>query len=170
MKTLVPIKKLKSLLLAMSFLMFTGLSAQDAILSSGGDISTASGLVSYSVGQVFYEFQSGTSGSVTYGVQQPYEIQVISGIEEATEINLFISVFPNPATDFLTLKIDKSFSIRNESLSYQLFSIQGKLLATKNLEASETGIAMNKFEPGIYLLKIIQGNKEIKTFKIIKSQ
>jgi len=56
-------------------------------------------------------------------VQAAYQI-VTLGIKQH-ELNISLSVFPNPTTDNLTLQIG---DYNNEKLSYQLFDIQGKLL------------------------------------------
>ena len=66
----------------------TGLQAQTSVNATGGDASGSGGSVSYSVGQVVYTTNTGTSGSVAQGVQQPYEISVVTAIEEAKGINL----------------------------------------------------------------------------------
>lgn len=78
----------------------TILLSQNAIPATGGNASGSGGSVSYSVGQVTYLINTGTSGSVAQGVQQPYEISVVTGIEEASGIELEFSVYPNPASDF----------------------------------------------------------------------
>ena len=67
----------------------------------------------------------GAKGSVAQGVQQPFEISVITGLEEAQGINLSVRAYPNPTTDYLTLSISE-FDISN--LLYQLYDMQGKLL------------------------------------------
>jgi hypothetical protein len=56
-----------------------------------------------------------------------------------------------------------------ENLRYQLYDNSGILLQDIKVEGSETSIVMNNLVPAIYFLKVIQGNKEIKTFKIIKN-
>jgi hypothetical protein len=145
---------------------FTGLQAQEAIPASGGDASGSGGSVSYSVGQVVYNTNTGTSGSVAQGVQQPYEISVVSGIEEATSISLICSAYPNPATDFLTLKVE---NFNKADLSYQLFDVDGKRIENKIIEGNETSIIMSNLAPSTYFLKVIQNNKEVKTFKIVKN-
>jgi hypothetical protein len=38
-------------------------------------------------------------------VQQPYEISITTGVKETT-INLEMNVYPNPTTNYLTLKVD----------------------------------------------------------------
>jgi hypothetical protein len=121
--------------------------------------------VSYSVGQVTYQTHIGTNGSVSEGVQQPYEISIITGIDEAEGINLTVTAYPNPAADYLTLHIEE-FDISN--LSYQLYDMNGKLLQKEKIVANQTNIEMRKLVPATYFVKIIQGNKEAKAFKIIK--
>ena len=100
------------------------------------------------------------------GVQQPYEISVVTGLEEAKGINLSVSAYPNPATDYLTLSID-NFDISN--LSYQLYDMNGKLLQSEKITGNQTSIIMSNLVRANYLVKVIQGNKEVKTFKIIKN-
>ena len=147
----------------------TGLEAQEAIPAAGGNTSGSGGSVSYSVGQVVYTTSTGTNGSVAQGVQQPYEISVVTGIEEAIGINLMVSAYPNPTTDFLNLKVDASTTLSIQSMSYQLFDISGKLLENKELTSNETTITMENRVAATYFVKVIQGNKEFKTFKIIKN-
>jgi len=143
-------------------------SAQNNLPTTGGNATGSGGSVSYSVGQVFYTTNTGVTGSVAQGVQQPYEISIISAIEEAIRIDITISATPNPTTEFITLKIDASTPLSIQSLIYQLFDIQGKLLETKKIEGNETSIVMSNLIPAVYFLKVMQSEKEIKTFKIIK--
>jgi hypothetical protein len=117
------------------------------------------------VGQVVYTTNTGTNGSLAQGVQQPYEISVVSGIKEAIDIALLCSAYPNPTTDFLTLKVE-NYSFEN--LRYHLYDIQGKLMESKILTSDETSIEMNRFTPATYLLIVIHNNIEVKTFRIIK--
>ena len=76
--------------------------AQNAIPASGANGSGAGGTISYTVGQVVYTTSTGTMGSVAQGVQQPYEISVVTSLEEAKDFSLEFVVYPNPATDFLS--------------------------------------------------------------------
>jgi hypothetical protein len=107
---------------------------------------------------------------VAQGVEQPYEISVVTGIDQFKNINLICSVFPNPTADFLTLKIEGEVS---QQFVVSLFDLNGKLLLTKNLESSETTIPMGRYVSATYFLKVMQINqsatpKDIKSFKIIK--
>lgn len=159
-------KRLKLSAVLLLGLGLTGLQAQTSVNATDGDVSGSGGSVSYSVGQVVYTTHTGTSGSVAEGVQQPYEISVVTGLEEAQSINLSVTAYPNPTTDYLTLHIE-GFEISN--LSYQLYDMNGKLLQNEKITGNQTSIVMSNLVVATYFVKIIQGNKEIKTFKIIKN-
>ena len=161
-------KKILSFLFFLLFLLSIGgvrLRAQEAIPASGSNATGSGGSVSYTVGQVFYSTQTATNGSIAQGVQQPYEISVVIGIEEAYGINLICSVFPNPTNNMLTLKVE---NYNTENLNYQLYDISGKLLETKKVESIQTEISLKEFKPASYFLKVNENAIEIKTFKIIK--
>jgi hypothetical protein len=139
--------------------------AQEAVVTTGGEASSETGSVSYTVGQVVYTTSTGTSGSVAQGVQQPYEIFVATAIPEAKGIDLSMSVYPNPTTNRLTLKVSE---YESDNLSYHLFDVTGKLVKMKKITDPETRIIMQDLKPGVYFLRIVDKNKEIKVFKIIK--
>ena len=159
-------KKLKLSAVLLLGLGLTGLQAQTSINATGGDATGGGGSATYSVGQVAYQTHTGTSGTVSEGVQQPFEISVVTGLEEAKGINLSVSAYPNPTTDYLTLSIAE-FEISN--LSYQLYDMSGKLLQNEKITGNQTSIVMSNLVPATYFVKVIQGSKEVKTFKIIKN-
>ena len=68
---------------------------QTTATTSGGEASGSGGTATYTVGQVVYHTHSGTNGSVAEGVQQPYEISVVTGIEETAISLINISAYPN---------------------------------------------------------------------------
>jgi hypothetical protein len=140
--------------------------AQQSANTSGGNASGTGGTVSYSVGQMNYTTNNGTSGSACQGVQQPYEIFTLTSVDESKDLNINLSAFPNPTFDNLTLKIE---STNTKNLSYLLFDMNGKLLATQKLDGTETKIAMNNYAAATYFIKINENNNTIKTFKIIKN-
>lgn len=146
----------------------TGLQAQTNVNATGGNASGSGGSASYSVGQVVYTTHTGANGSVAQGVQQPYEISVVTGLEEAKDISLKVTAYPNPTTDYLTLEIDASASLSIQSMSYQLFDMQGKVLQNQKITGYRTSIDMNNLVPATYFVTVIQENKAIKIFKVIK--
>ena len=160
-------KKLKLSAVFLLGLGLTGLQAQTAVPATGGNASGSGGTVNYSVGQVVYTTNTGGSnGTVAQGVQQPFEISVVTGLDEAKGINLAVSAYPNPTTDFLNLKVE---NYNNTNLSYQLFDISGKLLEIKKITGNETSIVMSNLVLATYFVKVTEENKEIITFKIIKN-
>ena len=162
-------KKLKFSALLLLGLGLTGLQAQESVNATGGNASGSGGTVAYSVGQVVYTTNIGTNGSVAQGVQQPYEISVVTGLEEAKGINLTVSAYPNPTTDYLTLEVDASTTLSIQSMAYQLYDMQGKLLQNEKITSNQASIVMSNLVPATYFVKVIQSNKELKTFKIIKN-
>jgi hypothetical protein len=121
--------------------------------------------MSYSVGQVFINTISGSNGFSFQGVQQPYEISVLTELKEAAGINLMASVYPNPVSDNLTIAIK---DIELSCLSYQIFDLYGNLLRKEEISSPTTEISMSNFFPAVYFLKVSLNNIEVKTFKIIK--
>jgi hypothetical protein len=152
-------------------IIFFGLSiqcvcAQQTVPSAGGEATGSGGSASYSVGQMLFSSYLGSNGSVTEGVQQPYEISIISGIDQDFGITLQINVFPNPASHYLTLKV---LNYEKENISYKLIDSNGVLLQCEKLTGNETQLNMNGLVPAIYFLIISENSKEIRTFRIIKN-
>lgn len=139
---------------------------QSTIPATGGTATGSGGTATYTIGQITYKTFSETIGSVAQGVQQPYEISVVTAIENTEGITLEYKVYPNPTRGMITLTI-KPFDY--EKMSYQLLDLNGVLLQDKRIESEETVISMDNLSPAIYFLKIISGNQEIKVFRIIKS-
>ena len=154
-------KTIMGLLIAFSGL--GALQAQETAPAAGGNAAGVGGSSSYTVGQIVYTTNTGTNGSLTQGVQQPYEISITTGID-VKSIHLDLTVYPNPTTKFLTLKTENS-----ENISYQLFNLEGKIIEYKKVNQNTTTIKMAELPKTIYFLKITKNNQIVKTFKIIKN-
>jgi len=140
-----------------------GLHAQQTVTTTGSEATGTGGTASYTVGQVVYTTNTGTNGNVAQGVQQPFEISTTLGISETT-INLELSVYPNPTTDFLTLKVEKT-----DGLTYQLYDLQGKIIESKAVNSPSSNISLEAQPTSIYFLKVTKNKQIVKTFKIIKN-
>lgn len=158
--------KAKPLILFTAALLVTGISySQQSVNATGGDASGTGGTASYSVGQAVYTTHSGTTGSVSQGVQHAYEIYTLD-IKEI-ELNISLAVFPNPTTDNLTLQVKDG---KQEKLSYQLYDMQGKLLNSENLTSQETTIEMKDFAKATYFINVVNDkNQKVQSFKVIKN-
>ncbi len=139
--------------------------AQEAIPAAGGTITGSGGSVSYTVGQVAYTTVTGAGGTLSQGVQQPYVISVISEVPEADEISLDLTVFPNPASQFVMLKIE---NLEISDMECRFYDANGKLLQDIKIEDKLTAIPMEDLPHATYFLKVMKGQREIKVFKIVK--
>lgn len=139
--------------------------AQQVTTATGGNASGSGGTVAYSVGQIVYTTNTGTTGSVAQGVQQPYEISIVLGIDNHS-INLELSAYPNPTTDYLTLNVGNA---ELSTLNFQLYDISGKLIESKKITSTTETIRTENLPTATYFLKVSNNNKEVKTFKIIKN-
>lgn len=135
------------------------------VMSAGGNATGTGGSASYSVGQLVYTTATGTTGSVAQGVQQPFEINVVSSIGDIFDISLF-SAYPNPASKHLVLKIENT---ELSSLTYQLINTAGFVLKSAIISAQTTTINLAALSTSTYFLRIFSDDKEIKVFKIIKN-
>jgi len=141
-------------------------SGQTVIPATGGTATGSGGTVTYTVGQVAYSTLTGSSGSVAQGVQQPWEISVVTAIEKTEGITLGMKVYPNPADDILTLTIDP---FEDKDLKYMLYDMNGLLLQEKKIEDSLTEIPLLNYSSTMYLLRIVNNRQEIKVFKVVKN-
>lgn len=160
-------KKLYLIILVMSILPLTSISqtTHETISVSGGNASGTGGSVSYTIGQIVYTTNESSSGSIAQGVQQPYEIsEIVDGIDQQSG-NIICSVYPNPTTDFIILKIENA-----SGAIYQLFDASGKLVHSSVISDSATRIDMSGLVSATYFLKILQEDRIVKTYKIIKNK
>ena len=159
-------KKIKNLIFILCFI--TGsvelVIAQRGITTSGGEASGSGGSVSFSTGQVNYS-SAGPGGGVSQGIQQPYEI--LSSVQEINEKNISVSAYPNPALDFIVIKVKNAVSL---NLVCELFDQQGKLLLTKKITGEETNVSFDGLPGAIYFLKVKENTSEVSNFKIIKNK
>jgi len=159
-------KKHKKTLISLGFIIFGlgSLEAQESLTAAGGEAISLGGTLSYSVGQIITTTDSNVSGSISTGVQQAYEIFLVTGINE-NSINLRTSVYPNPTTDFLKLEVESESLY---GLTYELFDLSGKLVASQKVNDTQTSIDIESFSKATYLLRVVQNNQIIKTYRIIK--
>jgi PKD repeat protein len=90
---------------------------------------------------------SNASGSGT-PITQTLTINTCTGIEKLT--NEQISIYPNPASDFVTISIDNAI----ESITIKMIDILGKEIFSKSSQKSTIQINLNTIVDGVYSLKI----------------
>ena len=149
------------------FLLAAGLSAQSHTDAAGGNASGSGGSVSYSIGQIDYTTKKGTGGVMTEGVQQPYEITVVTtGIDQPSN-SLSAVAFPNPTSGTVELQI--SSSTGSDQFTYELFDISGNSIKQGSITGNTARINMASLSGGIYFLRVVSSDKAVKTFRIVKT-
>lgn len=138
--------------------------AQKAILATGSNATGSNGSASYSVGQIDYS-NKGTNNQIMEGVQQAYEITTLSTTETVGTDQKEILLYPNPFKDFIFLDFTTN-DYRNSD--YQLFDSSGKLVKEGKIKESKSELNFSDLPSAMYIIRINQNGKKIKTFKIIK--
>lgn len=83
------------------------------------------------------------------------------GVNENYLVKNF-SIYPNPSTDFVTVKANDNFS----DLTYSILDIQGRQISKGELENVTTSIDLSELNPGVYFLQV--GEVKRQTLKLIK--
>ncbi len=140
--------------------------AQESVNASGSDASGIGGSVSYSIGQTVYVSKSSSNYNLIEGVQQPYEISIITSKPSTENIDLTIEAYPNPTSNILTLRVT---GILDVNFIYELYDVQGRILESGSITNEKTEISMEAKTSSMYYLNVKQKGETIKTFKIIKN-
>ena len=140
--------------------------AQESNSVAGGNATGSGGSVSYSIGQTFSNVVVGTNGSVIQGVQQPYEISVVTAIDNTNGITLECKVYPNPTSGLIRLHVKTD---EFKKLRFQLYDLKGVLILDNKVVDEVTEISMESLPASAYFMNIYSNNLVIKSFKIIKN-
>lgn len=81
---------------------------------------------------------------------------------ELSEENESISVYPNPATDYLKFE-SESFVINN----MEIYNVSGQLVANEIINSMEFSLNVSNFADGLYFIKIFSPENKVFTRKIL---
>ncbi len=126
----------------------------DAQVSAGNDNKTASGQITWNIGELVTEPMSNTQGS-SEALLTVQEIELVTALSDTkTET----TIFPNPVVDVLTVSL-------TEKLTVRLLNNSGVVI----FEGLSDRIDMTDYASGAYILQINNTqNKHTKSYKIIK--
>ena len=139
--------------------------AQETISVSAFETIGSGGTVSYTIGQLVYINPTTAAGSLNQGIQQSIEFVTLSN-PELTAVTLKAVTYPNPTTDFIILALTDA-DLRG--VSYTMYDLLGRFVNKGTVTTFETKIGMKSLPIGVYILRVQQNNKALKTFKIIKN-
>ena len=138
--------------------------AQVSLGTTGGDLSGNGGGVSYSVGQYLSAVRVGDMTTLQLGVQQAFEISVVTSTDEEL-LALNPIVFPNPSRGRIYLKLNQNY---HQSYQYRLLDLQGKVLEQARLAENINSIDLTSYAAQVFFISIYHQERMLKTFKIIK--
>jgi len=130
-----------------------------------GNVTGNGNTATYTSGKLVFKVITGTTRSVTQGVQQPYEITVATVIDKPEDMNKECTVYPDPADGTLSLVIRP---FEDDNIRFRLYDNNGALLQDKKIEDKEIAISMDHLPSEIYLMIVLKDNAGVRVFKIFK--
>ncbi len=140
--------------------------APDVVGSTGDFYANAGGQVQWTVGEVMVETYQSGNNYVTQGFHQP-NYGVLIGMPNASLLDL--SIFPNPATDNISLK----FGTIGGNYSLYIYDITGNTLRAEQFTAGAGGLhtlSVKDFANGVYFLSLREENGFSAIYKIVVSK
>ena len=137
--------------------------AQESVTAGGSTAASATGNVSWTVGQPFYTPASSASGSVDAGVQQGFEFRPVSGWLDVT---LTAEVWPNPTPGQFVMTINDDFT---GEMTATLVTMSGEVVSVHRVTDAVTHFDASGLAAGTYLLNIVNADGVlVRTFKVMK--
>jgi len=145
------------------FLLATVIQAQEVVSTAGSYGETSSGSLSWTIGEPVIETITDGTNTLTQGFQQSK--LTVTTINDLKFTGIELSVYPNPTNSFLSIEVKTD---KQRDLLLSLFDINGKLILQKKMAGNKQTIKMQNYKPATYILKVTEGNKDIKTYQIVK--
>jgi hypothetical protein len=137
--------------------------SQDVIAFAGENSKNTNGSLSWTIGEIETETINNSTTILTQGFQQG-NIS-INSISELPGSEITIRVFPNPASSFVILEVDSKSSA---DLHFELYSLDGQLLLSRDLTTLQEFIDVQNLAPSIYILKVFNARNVFNVFEIVK--
>jgi hypothetical protein len=87
-------------------------------------------------------------------------LELVTGLEDIQSLGVVIG--PNPASDYIAINCDEP------NIKYELIDMLGNQVSEQLLQAGVNVISLQKFNSGVFHVKISKANK-IAVFKLIKT-
>ncbi len=151
--------------LFLTVLTFSQTASPELVSSSGNSFNNTTYQLDWSIGECITASHDAGNYEITQGFHQDRYV-IITAIENLHNNEINISVFPNPTTDLISLKVQCS---KRESIKYTLTDISGKVLQTEKVKSDIEQLNFSTYTNGVYFLSVRQENQLVKSFKIIKN-
>jgi hypothetical protein len=158
-------KKIMTMSTVLCFFISTGhaqLLYPEVYSSFGGDTQTSTFQLTWTGGEPLFETYVAEGSILTQGFNQT--VQVIEEITFIEELDLDLSVYPNPASDYLVIQVNQEYK---NDLSVRMVNIQGASSGIIKFNNSTAVIDVSGLSPGMYYLQVSDSDSNtMKTFKI----
>jgi hypothetical protein len=159
---------MKKLLLLIPFIL-PGLSnfgqsqSQQVIATSGGSEKKGETSIEWTLGEPVVATLLAGSIILTQGFHQP--ALVVTAIKTFDDPSFTVSAYPNPTDNILMIQVANT---EIKDFQYVLYDMNGKVLEKNLFVSDNTAVNMSDYPSGVYLLKVLHEDKEIKSFEIVK--
>jgi Secretion system C-terminal sorting domain len=122
--------------------------------TAGGNGQVGATTIEYSIGEMaVVSTQSNSNITITHGILQP-QSNIAEGITDETFASNNLSIYPNPSTAEIFIKVLNS----DVKINFiELLDVSGKLIAKQNkpiLQSNIIYLPIDAYADGIYLLRI----------------
>ena len=98
-----------------------------------------------------YKYWNSTGTAINSGDSSIYYFHTITGVNELMAQNENIIIYPNPATDIVTLNINNA---NNKDLEINIYDITGTLVKSEILKQNQQKINIGDLSNGVYMVSI----------------
>lgn len=151
----------KTIFLSLILVAALHVSAQEVVATQGGSYANSDTKIDFTIGEVIINTGSNGTIDLTQGFHQTN--WKFSSLEDAKP-SWIVTVFPNPASDILTIQ-----TADFENISYTLYDETGRVVLKDQLLVETTSVQVNQLAAGTYSLVLSNQQQPLKTFKLIKT-
>lgn len=137
------------------------LKAQQVVATAGNHFENETMQMSWTLGEPVIKTIGDETYTLTQGMHQCKLI--ITTMEEWEGLDFEIKAYPNPTSDLLFV-YTKEF----EGLKIHLYDLQGKIILSEVFVKDVVEVDFGSMPASTYIMHIMDDNKTLKTFKIIK--
>ena len=132
-----------------------GVCAQSNIVTGGGDAASSTGSVSYSIGQIDFQYTSSADYSISEGVQQAYSFDTALSIDDI-QYDFQLSIWPNPSADEINIEFTTSYEL---PLSLIVTDVNGAVVAMRSVTQGQYYFDVNTWASGTYYVSLSDGEE-----------
>lgn len=135
----------------------------EVLSSSGGSGQSAQASLDWTIGEPVTSTVTNGVNTLTQGFQQP-TLLIATAENENNELHNLV-FYPNPTSDFITLKMNWT---ANAQYNYRVFDLAGKLVNEGKATASQPNISFQGLATGQYTISLLDEKSKQQNISIIK--